>query len=76
MKRLFSLILVLALAAVLPVSALANAANNTFIYGIGGDPGNDFNTIDRIFDRHLFRSSLFTLRRPHQTCRLSCSCRT
>ena len=45
MKRLFSLIVVLALALVLPVSAMASADNDTFIYGIGGDPGNDINTI-------------------------------
>ena len=45
MKRLLSLLLVFALIAVLPASALASAANNTFIYGIGGDPGNDINTI-------------------------------
>ncbi|MBQ8973350.1 MAG: ABC transporter substrate-binding protein [Clostridia bacterium] len=43
MKKLLALVVALVL--VLPAAALASAANNTFIYGIGGDPGNDINTI-------------------------------
>ena len=47
MKRTLSLALaialVLSLGAVSP--ALADKANDTLIYGIEGDPGNDINTI-------------------------------
>lgn len=45
MKRLIAAVLALALALSLSAVALADAANNTFIYGIAGDPGNDINTI-------------------------------
>ena len=45
MKRFLVVLLTLALALSLSGTALASKANDTFIYGIDGDPGNDINTI-------------------------------
>ncbi len=47
MKRfvLLTLVAALLLSLAAPVTSLADKANNTFIYGIEGDPGNDINTI-------------------------------
>lgn len=47
MKRFLTLLLAasLLLSLALPLTGLADKANNTFIYGIEGDPGNDVNTI-------------------------------
>ena len=45
MKKLTALLLSLALVLAAFTPALANKANDTLIYAIGGDPGNDINTI-------------------------------
>ncbi len=47
MKRLILLLVAasLMLTLALPVTGMADKANNTFIYGIEGDPGNNINTI-------------------------------
>lgn len=43
LKVAFAALAILTIA--LPTGAMADAANNTFIYAIAGDPGNDINTI-------------------------------
>ncbi len=71
MKKLFilALVLTLALSVAAPLTSMADKANNTFIYGIEGDPGNDINTIttsgryDLMTERMLY-SPLFTYYGP------------
>ena len=45
MKRILVVLLALSLVLSAFSTALASKANDTFIYGIDGDPGNDVNTI-------------------------------
>ena len=45
MKRLLTASMILGLSLALQAGAAASPDNDTFIYGIGGDPGNDINTI-------------------------------
>lgn len=69
MKRLLLVLLALSLMLALPSISLADANNSTFIYGIGGDPGNDINTIstsgryDLMTERMLY-SPLFSYYGP------------
>ncbi|MBQ1311303.1 MAG: ABC transporter substrate-binding protein [Blautia sp.] len=45
MKRLLAASLILGFTLAVSTGAAASPENDTFIYGIGGDPGNDINTI-------------------------------
>ena len=45
MKKVFAAILALGLLFAFQTGVFASPENDTFIYGIGGDPGNDINTI-------------------------------
>ncbi len=71
MKRFITLLLAasLLMTLALPLSGLADKANNTFIYGIEGDPGNDVNTISTsgrfdLMTERMFYSPLYSYYGP------------